>query len=72
MLTNCADLDGVLVLAQAFYHEDGFTTSELRLRCNLQILLGSQTALVAVVTSEERPLGFAITTTIFGQNGPIR
>jgi hypothetical protein len=66
MLTNRADLEDVLALAKVFYHEDGFTTSEQRLRCNLQILLGSETARVAVVTSDERPLGFAITTTSFG------
>ncbi|WP_024799395.1 GNAT family N-acetyltransferase [Nocardia sp. BMG51109] len=67
-----ADLDGVLPLAVAFYAEDGFETGEHALRGNLSVLLTSPAARVAVLRSEDRLLGFAVTTTSFGlENGLV-
>ncbi|MBB4966924.1 GNAT family N-acetyltransferase [Saccharothrix violaceirubra] len=67
-----ADLAAVLPLAVAFYAEHGFGTGEHALRDNLTVLLESPAARVAVVRSDTRPLGFAVTTTGFGlENGLI-
>lgn len=66
------ELDGVLALAVAFYEEDGFATSEVELRRNLQVLLESTAARVAVAEDEGELLGVAITITSFGlENGLI-
>lgn len=62
-----AELTPVLVLATAFYREDGFTTPVRELRHNLEALLDSADARVAVADVHGTQIvGFAITTLSFG------
>ena len=58
-------------MAEAFYAEDGFTTPSSELRTNLEQLITSSAARVAIADASA-PIGFAITTTSFGlENGLI-
>lgn len=61
-----AELAAILKLASAFYVESGFATPTFELRSNLQVLLHSHSARVAVADSHEILVGFAITTLGFG------
>ena len=62
----------LLVLAVAFYKEDGFTTSRDDLAANLVHLIHSVDAHVVVYEFDGRLQAFAITTKSFGlENGPI-
>jgi aminoglycoside 6'-N-acetyltransferase I len=60
------ELEGVLALVQAFYDEDGFTTSADDLIRHLRILLESTAARVAVAERHGQLIATAITTTSFG------
>jgi GNAT superfamily N-acetyltransferase len=61
------ELASIAALASAFYAEDGFTTPTSQLRDNLQVLLRSDSARVAVVDGRDTEMvGFAVTTLSFG------
>jgi aminoglycoside 6'-N-acetyltransferase I len=70
---TAGDLAVLLDLAVAFYEEDGFATPRPALAANLEVLVGSAGARVAVEAGDDgRVVGFAITTTTFGlENGLI-
>lgn len=62
-----AELPAVLDLATAFYIEDGFSTPASQLRENLVVLVGSESARLAVACGDDDEIvGFAITTFSFG------
>lgn len=61
----------LVAMAEAFYAEDGFSTPLGELRTNLEQLITSNAARVAIAEAAA-PIGFAITTTSFGlENGLI-
>jgi aminoglycoside 6'-N-acetyltransferase I len=59
-----ADLEHLVRLTRAFYDEDGFTTPTPQIRRNLEALLASEDARIAVAhgTGGAAPVGFALTT----------
>jgi Acetyltransferases len=71
---RAASPDDHLVLvemAEAFYAEDGFTTPLRELHANLEQLITSRAARVAIAEMIT-PIGFAITTIGFGlESGPV-
>lgn len=61
---RAVDAATVVELAAAFYAEDGFTTPAHELAANLDVLLSSEAARVAVAVDGD-VVGFAVTTTGF-------
>jgi aminoglycoside 6'-N-acetyltransferase I len=60
------ELSTVLAMAEAFYAEDGFSTTLDELADNLTVLLDSDAARIAVAAEAGSLPGFAITTVGFG------
>jgi aminoglycoside 6'-N-acetyltransferase I len=59
------DAEALVVLARAFYDEDGFETTTADLRHNFGVLLPADNAHVALATLDNSLCGFALTTTAF-------
>lgn len=59
------DVPELVRLARAFYDEDGFTTSDARLRENFRLLVPEQNAHVVVAFKDGRMCAFALTTAGF-------
>jgi aminoglycoside 6'-N-acetyltransferase I len=59
------DLSELVELARAFYDEDGFTTSDVMLRSNFEVLIPASGAHVVLARIRGSACGYALTTTDF-------
>lgn len=59
------DLGALVGLAQAFYDEDGFATTDAKLVHNFDVLLRAENAHLVLATVDGSVSGFALSTTAF-------